>query len=205
MVVGRNWGCALASRTGKGAVNVVVLGPGLEARPLPYWALKPVPDDRLTGFELLVRRIGEEIHSLSPVTIVGLPWVNPRGRARVTASVSDYLNDPVSLFRALTVAFTAERGSPAEAAVVAGNASLGQQVACAKEWVEARLVVESPGKALVWVVLEPRLEKVLQPEGQGDASEEDWKRARDTVRSLPLPARSRALKALCDALHEVFT
>ena len=183
-------------------MNLVVVGPGLEARPLPDWRLKVVPGDRLTPFEALVQWIGQEMHGTPSVAVVGLPWVNPRGRARAHASLSDYLDDPVSLLRVLVVAFTSEAGSRVEAALVGGDVTVERELALAQEWVVPRLANKLPDRRVVWASIRCRLEDVWPLEPQSRRAEGQ---STERMGSLRLPGVSDALKAYSDALGPLFT
>ncbi len=139
---------------------MVVYGPGMEARPLPQWALRPVDDGSLTALEVAARRVGAERGS--PITILGPPWVNPRGRSRATASIEDYLADPLILLRALTVAFKAPRAPYlADGAVVGVPIELEKEMGEARSWV-TRNARELPLEPIAWFP--------LGPEGSYDAT-----------------------------------
>lgn len=132
-------------------VNIVVFGPGMEARPLPQWALRPVDDGSLTALEVAARLVGTECGTA--ITILGPPWVNPRGRSRATASIEDYLADPLILLRALTVALKAPRvPHRADGAVVGVPIELEKEMGEARSWV-TRHARELPLEPIVWVPL----------------------------------------------------
>lgn len=173
----------------------------MEDRPLPNWALRPVAASSLTALEVLVERVGREIYSRATVTIVGAPWVNPRGRGRANASVEDYLNDPVSLYRVLEVCFNAPRASYlAESVLVAGHANLKRQIKRARDWVEPRLNAPIPLERILWYSFACDLPALLGTR----SNRQNAQSLRDLARTVPLPGTASALEAFCDALRPLF-
>lgn len=129
-------------------MNLVVFGPGMETRPMPEWALRRLSLAVLTPVEELAQSGGH--------AVFGVPWVNPRGRGRAVASLADLLNDPVHLRRALEVALIAPR-SPADAAVVAVDADLREDLGSARDWVLPRVSARFPKNRVLWWVFDPSL------------------------------------------------
>src|SRR6266849_8801742 len=120
-------------------MNVVVFGPQMESRALPAWAMKPITLENRTPLERAVHETAIKLGKAA-VTIIGPPWVNPRGRSRTSASIRDYLDDPLTLMRALTVAFTAPRAQcTADATIVAGGTEFEKELVEARTWVTARI------------------------------------------------------------------
>ena len=127
-------------------MNLVVFGPDMESRPMPAWALRPIDSPVLTGVEQLVESAGH--------AIFGVPWVSPRGHGRQYASISDYLDDPVLLWRALEVALRAPR-SPVQGAVIAADGYLETLMSSARGMVDRHLSSGSSGENVVWWVFNP--------------------------------------------------
>ena len=196
------WCCARGPESGNQQLNVVVFGPDLESRRLPDWPLKPIPNGSLTALEVLVRRVGQEVYGASPVAIVGAPWVNPRGRSRATASIGDYLCDPVHLYRALTVAFSGVHRR-AQSALVAADAPLHSELTSAMAWVAPRLALGLPRDRVVWVALDPELGELFRADAAVTIGV-DRDLARERMQTLSLSTTEGALGSLCAALRPLF-
>ena len=183
------------------SMNIVVLDRYIENRPLPDYALRPVPMHTNSAVEILVKRIGMEIYSSPSVTIIGLPWVNPRGRGKRITSLSDYLNDPVQMRRALEVAFAAPRANCiADRAVIAVDISSQTQLRGSRDWVVSHLSSAIPQDHMVWHVFDPNLEAVFAEVANG----QDAGLPRKFAETVALPSTNAILKSFCDALHPLF-
>lgn len=118
----------------------------MESRPMPAWALRPISSEVLTGVEQLVESAGH--------AIFGVPWVNPQGHGRQYASISDYLDDPVFLWRALEVALKAHR-SPVQGAVIAADEHLETRMNSAQAMVDAQLSSGPSNENIIWWTFSP--------------------------------------------------
>jgi len=181
-------------------LNVVIFGPLMENRRLPDWALQPIESGSLTAVELLVRRTSIEIYGRSEITIVGPPWVNPRGRGKATVCVGDYLNDPLSLYRSLEVAFKAPRSNYcADVAMVVADAVLKDQLESARKWVTLRLSGSIPDERVFWWVFEPSLNTLFAEGTIGEAGDDPL----PLVGSHPLPSGILGIAGFCTALGSI--
>lgn len=182
-------------------MNLIVLGPNMEERPLPIWALRPVPNQSQSPLETLIRRIGEEVYNRLPVTILGLPWVNPRGRGRLTASLIDYLDDPVYLRRALEVAFISPRASNiADGAVVACDICFETQLLAVKDWLTPRLSRQISLGRIVWHCFDPDFATVFESE----VNNQETDSVRELAENRAIPGTNPTLGRLCQVLGSLF-
>ncbi len=187
-------------------MNLIVFGPGMEDRPLPDWAFLPIPYESLTALEVLVQRIGQEIYHNNDINILGLPWVNPRGRGKAYASVNDYLNDPVLLRRALELAFIAPRATYlANRAVITSDPDLEEQLKLTGAWVTSHLSTAIPHHSVVWWNFDPEFHAVFDTyTAHARAEQRDAALLRDVAKNLNLPGTSTTLTAFCSALSPLF-
>ena len=180
-------------------MNIIVIGPQMEERPLPDYSLRPVPKQSLSAVEILVTRIGEKFCK-SRVIIIGLPWVNPRGRGKLTASLYDYLEDPIYLRRALEVAFIAPRATyRADGALIAADSSLEKQLNQLQNWVLSHLSPAVPSNRIVWHSFDPVFEATFCKVGSDGAT-----KARDLANTVSLSETNITLRLFCDAVRVLF-
>lgn len=137
-------------------MNVVVFGPGMELRPIPQFALRPVPDENLTDLESAVRRIFPD------VTILGIPWVNPHGVGKAKSDVVAFLESPSQLFRALVVAFNPGGQLAADRALIASSNSSVPALQEAQQWVKGRMKGQPIADRVVWIVVTEDLEQAIR-------------------------------------------
>ena len=182
-------------------MNVIVLDQYIENRPLLDYALRLVPVQTRRDVEILVERIGLEIYSMSSISIIGLPWVNPRGVGKRIASLSDYLDDPLHMYRALEVAFTAPRANLiADGAVIAVDIAFQAQLTEVRNWVESRLSSAVPRDCIVWHAFDPNLGAVFA----GVAKGQDTRLPQGLAEAVPLPSTNTTLDSFCNALRPLF-
>lgn len=184
-------------------MNIVVFGPDPERRLVPPWTVKPVPENRLAPLEVLVQRVGQEIHGRVPVTILGRPWVRTGGIS-LTASLEEYLPGPIHLLRALTVAFIGREDHVTDGAVVVADASNNEKFSTVRDWVNSRLPPVVPKERIVWAILEADLRTLLESAVDDAEQHEGGDAPRHGVQRVALPADPGPLSTFCDSLAALF-
>ncbi len=178
-------------------MNIVVYGPGMELRDQPPWALQLVPGNHLTPMEILVQRAATEMHDRLP-SILGVPWVNPRGRSKLFAHVEDYLTDPQALLVSLVVGFLGQGRHRPDVALIACDAAQEEQLGVARSWIATNLPAVISKEAVVWIVGGADLETYLGVDALNPEA------LRDAARAVPLRGGNAALTRLCEDCAPIF-